>query len=170
MKVMGVDPGLRAGWSSFAPRRAPLSGSNAIAKDASNLGALIFDYGVWLSGLIQAHEPDVLAIAKPFISRKATPDALLPLFALIGKSFEVAHTLHVRPHPVYEPAARRALCGNLPRDSAEIKKAVVRACRSLHWRVTDHHAADALCVGAYARAQINPRLALQVTPLFRKAG
>ena len=54
----------------------------------------------------------------------------------------------------------------LYRDAA--KRAVLEKCRLLGWPAEDHNAADALACWSYVAAIIDPKHAIEVSPLFRR--
>ena len=169
MRVLAIDAGFRTGYGLLGGGIDPLSGSLAIAGSSENLGQALEDFREKVATLIFDHAPHVVVIAAPFISRKATPQALRPLFAMYGEVERVAF-VHATPcFEVDEPRARRALLGEfLPGKSKDIKAAIVQACHDRGWPCTDDHAGDALCVAAYALDRLTPELAHAQTPLFQK--
>jgi hypothetical protein len=48
------------------------------------------------------------------------------------------------------------------------KQAVMQRCRALGWTAPDDNAGDALAIWSYACALIDPKWALQVSPLFNR--
>lgn len=156
------------GWS-LVGRPKIFSGSHKLPGSGRELGLALAASRVKVRDLIKIHKPDVVAIAAPFISRKATPDALRPLFAFYGQIEEEAHYAKIRCVEVLENEARSAFLGEfLPGNTKDIKKAVVQGCKDRCWPCPDDHAGDALCVGAFVLEQLDPDNAHETTPLFQK--
>jgi hypothetical protein len=167
--ILTFDAGFNLGWS-LVGRPKIFSGSHKLPGSGRQLGLALAASRVKVRDLIQIHKPDVVAIAAPFISRKATPDALRPLFAFYGQIEEEAFYAKVRCVEVYENEARGAFLGlgNVPKGTDLIKKAVMQACKDRNWPCPDNHAADSLCVGAFVLEQLDPDGAYETTPLFQQ--
>lgn len=155
MRVLGIDAGTRVGFGLIEPRRAPVSGSRAIAKDASHLGRLLTEYESFLTTLISQQRPHKIVVARLFIWRTDTENNVLPLFGLVAMTHAIAYECGVPIESVAESAARRAFLApaKIPKGSEAIKAAIFNSCRARGWRACDHNASDALCIASYASAQ-----------------
>lgn len=170
MKIVAVDAGLRTGYAIIQPGRAPVSGSVQIAENGKNMGSAFASYERWLEPFLLKHRPNMVALADPFISRKAAPSAVIFFLGFIAHTHSMAFKCGVPIEPIAEGTARRAFMSYVPPKSADIKKAVVSACRVRGWPVCDDHAGDAVCIGAYAMEKFAPKRAHTMTPLFARRG
>lgn len=170
MKVLAIDAGFRLGYGVLGGDTV-LSGSHALPGSSKNLGLALYAMQQRLEHFVDVHKPDIIVIARPFISRKATPESLRPLFSMYGMVEYVAHARSMRCGEVAENTARKEFLGtdNLPSDSKRIKKAVIQACKDRGWPATDDHAADSLCVAAYALSRLQPAQSHETAPLFESS-
>lgn len=153
MRILAIDPGMRLGWAVLPARGAPQTGSQELTKDAGDLGKLLEYFAAFLRHLITEYCPDKIVMAHLFIWKTDTAQNVLPLFGLVAVAHLVARQQGIPISLIYERAARRHLLApaKTPKKSAAIKAAVFAACRARGWRVCDHNASDALCVGIYER-------------------
>lgn len=173
MRILAFDPGMNFGYGGIGGHLGVQSGSRRLRGGASQMGITMRHADQVIRELILSQRPQVLAFASPFIGmrggRPIQPDAIRPLMGLMAKIEEIAEELKIRCIELSEPECRRAFLNNVPRKSADIKKAVMRACRERGWPCMDDHSADALCVASRALEIIAPDTAHEITPLFATA-
>jgi hypothetical protein len=58
--------------------------------------------------------------------------------------------------------------GSTRHKRAEAKALTINACHRLGWTPTDDNAADALALWHYQASILDPQLAVQTSPLFRR--
>lgn len=175
IRILGIDPGLNLGFGVRERGRdgAPPSGSFRIGPNAKHLGERLHTYAHRVRELIVEHKPTHVIVAEPFISRVATPSALLPLFSFMGMTEYVVYlaTQGAFPDLVIRGVSEQKARGYFipppaPKGTDAIKRAAVQACRDRGWDVCDNHAADALIVADYALARLDPEHAHESHPLF----
>lgn len=166
MRVAGYDPGFNFGYGVLERGKPALSGSHKIPGSGRRLGAALNHVERWLLSHMREHKPDVVVIAIPFISRKATPTLLRPLMSFAGMVEKVADTLRIDCKEIQESDARLAFLGSVPRKSKAIKAAIMASCEQRGWPCADDHAGDALCVAEFCLAILDPLRAHENTPLF----
>ena len=184
MRVLGIDAGLTFGFGIVGHGFRTVSGSHRVKGDSTQLGTAGNDFKRILRVLINAHKPDVVAFAKPFIgstnarpvfikgkqvwikSNPIPPHAIRGLMSFCTLVEMTAADLNMECYEVSEPDARKAFLGKTPRKSADIKLAVMAACRLRGWQVKDNHAADALCVASFVLDSLDLARAHRNTPLF----
>lgn len=174
-RVLAIDLGKRAGYAVMGGPRV-LSGSHEIVKRWAPLGASLLTLEDRLYTLILAHKPDVVACATPFVRRGRggamidTPVNLVPMFCCFGVLHMLCDAMGIRLETIEESRARKVMLGDfLPRKSAAVKEAIMRACRSQGWPVTNDHAGDALCIAAAITERLDPAKSYEMTPLFQAA-
>ncbi len=169
--VLGIDLGKHLGFG-LVGRGKPVSGTFEICQRWAPLGPNLLKLEERLHGLIVQHKPDILATAIQFVNlRQATTLNLVPIFGGFAVLNMLAAATGLPLEFTYEGSARGAFigAGMVPKGSAKIKEAVIRACRDRGWPATDEHAADALCVASWALGKAVPGRAYETTPLFQAA-
>lgn len=147
------------------------SGSREILKSWSPFGAALLTLERKLEQLIAQHKPDVLGVARPFVRRGDTPMNLLPMFCAFGILVRLAEVQKLSLEIIQESDARSVMLGkgNMPRGSAALKLAIMKACRARSWPACDYEASDALCIAAAVMEKLRPGYAHETTPLFATA-
>lgn len=171
-RVLAFDLGKHLGFGLLGVGD-PVSGSREILKRWSPLGPSFLILEDMLLSLINQHNPDVLAVALPFVrlgpraSMIDTPQNLVPMFGAFAILNRVAAVKCLRLETIEESDARSIMLGrDLPWKSAAIKAAIIQACRDRGWPCCDDHAGDALCIAAAILERLDPGQAYQTTPLF----
>lgn len=172
MRILGLDLGRFTGFGLLGPG-VVRSGSHEILKTWSPYPAAILIFEARLQGIIDKHKPDILATARPFVRYGRggkmidTTQNLIPMFGAFAILNRLAGTNGLPLDVIQESEARHVMLGKfMPRKSADIKLAILKACAQRGWRATDDHAADALCIAAAALEAREPGQAHQTTPLF----
>lgn len=158
MRVAGFDPGFPFGWAIIPTRGKPKAGSKRIPGSPEELGVAMCEACDFLDGFLKEHKPDVIVRATPWISPKATPQFLTPLFAFIGAIDMVAARHLTAVHKVSEQTARSwFLPVGAPRKRPAVLHAIVRECFDRGTSVPNDHAGDALCCAMYGRYDLKKR-------------
>lgn len=180
MRVLAIDAGFHMGFCAMGDGLSVRAGSRLIR--AGSLGSAGRRCDEILRELIFEHRPQVLAIAKPFVSnvhRKnprtgkselvpVNPDSLMPLMLFTGIVHMVADELRIPcPNNVVESEARGAFLEVVPRKSKDIETALIQGCRDRGWPCCDGHAASASCIAAFVLSELEPARAHETTPLFQ---
>lgn len=173
--ILCLDLATRMGWACGVPGGTPRSGSVRLAPPGSDHGMIAAGFIKWLHDFNALEHPRAVffeAPLNPFVmggrSNFETVQVLLGLpFALRG----VCSLLAI---PRVEAAAisdiRKHFLGKQRLSGADAKRAVMAMCRNEGWEPADDNAADALALFSYASAQLKPKTALRVTPLFSQEG
>lgn len=173
VRVLAIDPGMTTGFAALGGGRKPSAGSRKMPGGAGEMGKIMRYADRTIRELILAERPHVIALATIFIGsrggRPIQPDAISPLMGVHFKAQEIADELGLRCVEISESECRRAFLTAVPKKSAEIKKAVMRACRLRGWPFPDEHAADSYCVASRALEILEPETAHETTPLFAVA-
>lgn len=185
MRVLALDAGFRTGYGALGDGIEPRSGSRPIRGNARQMGIAGRDFDGVVRQLILKERPAVVCFASPFVgqiwakptfingqkvwgkSSPIPPDSIRPLMSFLTIIEMVCDELHIRCVEVDEPECRRAFLTKVPRKSADIKIAVMRACRLRGWPAMDNHAADALCVASRVLEILEPSRSHEMTPLFQ---
>lgn len=169
MKVLPFDLGLNVGWAALERGERPRAGSRRLAGNSGKLGMVIADFHQFAGAVIDAEKPDVIGYASKFVGRMASPASIGPLFGLIAHLEWLAHVRGIRCVEVDEGRARKAFLGAVPGGRKNIKSACMAACRNRNWPAQDDHVADALVVGDFILAILEPENAHAGDPLFATA-
>lgn len=184
MRVLAFDAGMNFGWAALGGGKEPAAGSRRLNGGSAAMGVCARHADSTIRQLILQERPTILAFATPFVGvlapreimvggqKKFTrfaavpPQALRVLMGLTTVVEMIADELKIRCIELAESDARKALLGTVPRKSADIKEAIVRAFKQMGYPCCDHHAGDALCVASFALDCLAPTPAHERTPLF----
>ena len=172
--ILALDLATRTGWALGRPGDAtPLSGSVRFAREGASMGAVFAGCRNWLGQFLDEHDDvELIVFEAPmdpmlFVGRPRRPETARQL---IGLAAIVEERTYDRGYDVREARVsdiRRHFIGaNLKRRAA--KDATIEACRRLGWAPVDDNAADALALWHYQASILDPKLALQTSPLFRR--
>jgi hypothetical protein len=187
MRILAIDPGMNLGFAAVGDDGLkPISGSRRLKGGPREMGLASRHFDQVFRELLFQIKPDQVAFATPFVGmvirkpvvvagkkiwkpvRQAiAPDNIRPLFGILTVLEMICAELKIPVSEWEEGQARRAfLWGKVPKQSKDIKAAVIRACRQRGWPATDDHAADALCIAAWAldNSGGHPH---ETTPLFQ---
>jgi hypothetical protein len=172
--VLAVDLATNCGWCRGKVGAVPVFGSLRFGKHNSRDAAIFADALSWISHLLQpAPRPDLLVL-----------EMLLPVSAWGGQSqqttFErlaglqsimlgVAHLRGIAEISTASvPDVRAHFIGERRMKRKPAKQAVMERCRRLGWEVRNDNEGDACALWSFACSLIDPRLALNVVPLFNR--
>lgn len=172
--VLAIDLATNTGWCRGLVGSTPQFGSLRFGKHNSREAAIFADALSWLSNLLLPQpRPDLLIL-----------EALLPPSAWQGQSntttFErlsglqsimlgVAHLRGIGEISIASVGDVRAhFIGERKLKRKAAKQAVMARCIRLGWEVKNDNQGDACALWSYACALIDPRLALNVVPLFNR--
>jgi hypothetical protein len=108
-------------------------------------------------------EAPLATIFKRGSTNSATTTLLYGLPAVIGTVAYSRRIFDIRKAETRD--VRNHFIGSNPK-RLKAKPMVMRQCRMLGWQVKDDNEADALALWSYMCSLIEPKLALQPTPLF----
>jgi hypothetical protein len=172
--ILALDVATRTGWARGRVGELPVAGSIRFGGSGAHDPAIFAAALRWLSAELEPQpRPDLVIIESmlpPDAVRGATSRAVRDRLAgLQGIVKGVAHLRgigeiaeatvgNIRDHFIGDRS--------LKRDAA--KRSVMERCRALGWQCADDNAGDALALFSYACALIDPKWALQVSPLFNR--
>ena len=174
--ILALDLATRTGFARGRVGELPISGSINFGRNGSSrnrTGGAIFAAALrWVSQELEPQpRPDLLimeAMLPPDAVRGSTSRALRDRLA--GLQGIMKGVAHLRGIGEIAEATVGDIRGHfigdrsLKRDHA--KRTVMERCRALGWQCNDDNAGDALALWSYACALIDPKWALQVSPLF----
>lgn len=171
--ILALDIATVTGWARGRIDQTPRSGSHRFGTlhDGHNevFAAALQWFGRFLA---TSPVPDLLII-----------ESLLPPEAMLNRTSRQVRDRLAGLHGVIRAQAKSAGIGEIAearvgdvrahfigvRHARRViaKRDTVEKCRSLGWPCADDNAGDALALWHFAASQIDPRLALQVSPLFK---
>lgn len=174
-RILALDLASRTGWANGCPSDAtPRSGSVRFAREGASMGVLFAGCRQWLSDFL-ATDPDIKLIVfeAPMtpqqMAGRTTADIMRRLSGLCAVVEELACTrggYAVREARVSDVRAHFIGSNRHKRDQA--KALTISACHRLGWAPSDDNAADALALWHYQASILDPQLAVQTSPLFRR--
>jgi hypothetical protein len=170
-RILSLDLALRAGWAmGRVLDRTPTFGSVRLAAPGASMGAIFANCRKWLSTFDGV---DIAVFESPmqpsFMSghTNATTIRILMGIAAIAEEHFFSRGVDVREAQVRE--VRRHFLGSNKHKRVAAKALTISACRRLGWNPPDDNAADALALWHFQASVIEPKLALQTSPLFRRS-
>jgi hypothetical protein len=174
--VLALDIATVTGWARGLVGGLPTYGSIRFDRYKGCRNNIVFAEALrWISQLLEPKpRPDVLiieAMLPPDAMRGQTSRAVRDRLAGLHGVVRGVATLRgipeiaeasvgdIRGHFIGERAAKRN----------KAKRWTVDKCRELGWAPESADAADALALWHFACSMIDPKLALEVSPLFRRA-
>lgn len=173
-KILALDLASRTGWACGLPADdRPRSGSVRFAREGASMGAVFSGCRQWLNDFLAADADIKLVVFEApmtpqHIAGRTSADIIRVLVGLCavveeatyGRGYDVreARVADVRAHFIGSNRIRRK----------EAKELTVTACYRLGWAPCDDNAADALALWHYQASLLEPKLALQTSPLFRR--
>ena len=172
--VLAIDLATNTGWCRGHVGGTPVFGSLRFGKHNSRDAAIFADALSWISNvLLPVPRPDLVIL-----------EALLPPSAWGGQSQATTFSrlaglqsimlgvAHLRGIPEIStasvPDVRAHFIGERGLKRKQAKEAVMQRCRRLGWDVANDNQGDACALWSYACALIDPRLAMNVVPLFNR--
>ncbi|WP_439372950.1 hypothetical protein [Bradyrhizobium sp. DASA03120] len=173
--ILALDLASRTGWAcGDCGDAAPRSGSVRFAREGASMGALFAGCRQWLSDFL-ATDPDIKLIVfeAPMtpqqMAGRTTADIIRRLSGLCAVVEELTSTLggyDVREARVAD--VRTHFIGSNRHKRDQAKALTISACHRLGWAPADDNAADALALWHYQASILDPQLAVQTSPLFRR--
>jgi hypothetical protein len=168
--ILALDLALTTGWAFGAVGTpVPDYGSHKLCADGEQLGVRFRALRVWVVKMLAERPSTTRVIFEAPILRPH--DTIGTVRALCGYAAIVEEMLEWWPTITLTEATpsehRRHFIGNLYRlKSKAIKEATVAKCRRLGWNPADNDAADALSLWHYQCSLLDPRIAIEASPLF----
>jgi len=163
-RVLALDIATTSGWACDGPpdkhgQLRPVGGTFSAPGDMNELGRAYIRFAEHLTGLINLHQPAVLAFEAPLVLAHGGRTAVFTTQATTRKLFGLAaiaeYIATLRGLDVYElnvQQVRRHFLGSArPGNRVETKRAVMERCRSLGWAPASHDIADAMACWSYTK-------------------
>jgi ribosomal protein L37AE/L43A len=174
--VLALDLATVTGWARGHVGTTPKYGSVRFLRYHGARDNVIFAEALrWISQLLEPQpRPDVViieAMLPPEAMKGQTSRAVRDRLAgLHGVMRGVAHLRGVKEIATASVGDIRAhFIGERTATRKNAKLWTVNKCRELGWMPENDNAADALALWHFACSTIDPRLAIEVSPLFRRA-
>lgn len=168
-KILSLDLATEIGWTLGRPGEEPRWGVFRLPKTGKDAGAYGAAFHRWLYPFLKKELPDLVVFEAPMqggfgMSTHATK------YKLQGLCFyaeTLCRLMDIRPYQVDAGTWKKAICGNgrINKDMAPYPPFVALAQRGFD--VTNHNAADALCIWLYALGCVDERAAAAYDPLAR---
>ncbi len=174
-QILALDLAARTGWALGATLdRAPQSGSVQFARTGASMAAILSGCRRWLDDFlivnpaikIVVFEAPLLSLHLAGRTNVNTSRILIGLAAVVEELLCSRGGYDVREARVSD--VRSHFIGSNRHKRAEAKALTIAACRRLGWLPVVADAAAALALWHYQAAILDPRLALQTSPLFRR--
>lgn len=170
--ILALDLASVTGWAFGAPGAVPSHGTIRFASPGASHEAIFAAAGNWIDARCMALEIDIVVWESPLQTsfkrghtNTNTTTVLYGLPAVIG-AIVYAHGIYdIRKADTRD--IRQHFLGCSPKRT-KAKSMVKAKCRALGWDVADDNEADALALWHYQCSLIEPRLAMQPTPLFAR--
>ncbi|MFK4534325.1 hypothetical protein ABIA00_002508 [Bradyrhizobium ottawaense] len=173
-RILALDLASRTGWACGFPHEdKPRSGSVRFAREGASLGAIYAGCRQWLADFL-ATEPDVRLIvfeapmAPQHMAGFTTAHIIRVLIGLCAIVEECGHAGGYDMREAKVSDVRQHFLGTNRIKRKEAKSATIDACTRLGWAPRDDNAADALALWHYQASLLEPKLAVQTSPLFRR--
>lgn len=151
MKVLALDIASSVGFAVGEAGRAPIWGTHRLPKpfDANDFGQRFVAFDQWLSDMIAAHQPSIVAFEEPIAPRGVNMVSNWTTIRFLIGLVSIA-----------ELAAHRAGCDTCEANVSTVKKHwggsgradksdMIAACARMGWRVATDHEADAIGLWDY---------------------
>jgi crossover junction endodeoxyribonuclease RuvC len=168
--ILALDLALKTGFAFGAVGTpVPEFGSHKLCGDGEQLGVRFRALRTWVAKMLAERPSTTRVIFEAPILRPH--DKIGTVRALCGYAAIVEELLEwwpaIRLTEATPSEHRRHFLGNINKlKSKAIKDLTVAKCRRLGWNPTDTDAADALSLWHYQCSLIDPRLAIEASPLF----
>lgn len=172
-KTLALDLATVTGFALGDLSGIQVSGSRRLPKTGDDLGYFAHAFRAWLTTGLQRHKPDLVVYEQPIMRGDQT--MLITCRKLYGLAWQTELTCRDLKIPVKEVNMSDWRThflgkGNVPRDRASIKAAVMQMCRVRGFHFDDDNEAEAIAILDYALACAHPALGAAATPLFIHAG
>lgn len=174
-QILALDLAAKTGWAlGYATDKVPQSGSIRFAKEGSSMAAVFSACRLQLRDFLSMNpEIGIVVFEAPllpmFKGGKTSKSAIRSGIGLAAVVEELLFSLgryDVREAEVRQ--VRTHFLGSNKNKRADAKDMTINACYRLGWKPVDDNAADALALWHYQASILEPHLALQTNPLFRR--
>jgi hypothetical protein len=171
--VFAIDAATKTGFAFGRPQDTPEIGTVNLGRE-HDIPADMFGRAVtWWRERVRRRRPDLLVIEPPIPPGELWKDssyaATMRLHGIYAIFVGLAKSAGIPVLPAPTSTWRKYFLGDGRMQREKAKLAAVRLCRALNWgdRLTlDDNAADAAGMWAWACAQVEPKLAQRVEPMF----
>lgn len=177
--ILSLDLATVTGFALGDLRGVKVSGSRRLPSTGEDIGAFAEAFRDWLTQGLTRHKPASLVYEQPIMAKTA----LMTARKLYGLTWQTELTVRdLKKAKVLAPEftvqevnmsdwIKHFLgAGNVPRDRASRKAAVMQMCRVRGFHFDDDNEADAIAILDYALACASPASAIRATPLFAGEG
>jgi crossover junction endodeoxyribonuclease RuvC len=169
--ILALDLAQRTGWAFGAVGTpVPEHGSHKLCDDDEQLGVRFRALRTWLIKMLAARPSTSIVIFEAPLLMHSRPDQLHVVRALHGYAAIVEEMLEgwagITVHEATVNDVRKHFIGRGNLKGPIAKKWTIEKCRRLLWQPVDHNAADALALWHYQCSLIDPRIAIETSPLF----
>lgn len=174
-QILALDLASRTGWAlGYVTDKVPQSGSIRFAKEGSSMAAMFSACRLQLRDFLSMNpeiglvvfEAPLLPMFKTGKTNIKTIRSLVGMAAVVEELLYTLGKYDVREAKVSEVRTHFLGSNRHRRDAA--KHLTINACYRLGWKPVDDNAADALALWHYQASVLEPQLALQTNPLFRR--
>lgn len=168
--ILALDLASTSGWACGEPGGSPSHGSIQFVSAGASHEAVFAAALKWMSDMCASNGPTMVIWEAPmptsFSRGKTTSSTISLLYGLPAVMGAVAYLRGIYDiRKADTKDVRNHFIGSNPK-RAKAKPMVIRQCRAMGWEVRDDNEADALATWHYMCSLIEPKLALQVRPLF----
>lgn len=171
--ILALDLATRTGFALGGINdRTLTSGSVAFGKPGAPPGAIFSRCRSWVADFVLTAKPTIVVFEQPLVPMfKVGQTNFSTIRILVGLAAIVEEQLYGSGIQVSEARVsdiRRHFIGTHKHGRAAAKSMTIMACRRLGWSPVDDNAADAMALWHYQASVLNPRLAIETSPLFRR--
>lgn len=176
-QILALDLAQRSGWALGSVNdTVPTSGSLRWAKEGSSMAKVFNECRVQMIDFL-AMNPDIgiVIFEAPLIpSFKGGNTNINTIRTLMGLCAVVEELLYAYGDGRYDVREARVsdvrnhFLGSNRHKRPVAKALTLQRCRELGWKPQDDNAADALALWHYQASLIEPKLAIQTSPLFQR--
>lgn len=167
--ILALDLAAATGWAWGAPGSVPEHGSKRLAQPGDELGTRFRNLRTWLGKMLAERPTTSIVIFEAPVAQMRGLTTLATMRALHGYPAIVEELLEDTGLAVREATVsdiRRHFLGRTTFKGPIAKRLTIEKCRRLGFNPIDDNAADALALWHYQCSLIDPRIAIETSPLF----
>jgi hypothetical protein len=174
-QILALDLAAKTGWAlGYTKDAIPQSGTIRFAKEGASMAAVFSACRLQLRDFLSMNpEIGLVVFESPMLpmhmlgrTTKGTLRSLIGMAAVVEEMLYTIGKYDVREARVSD--VRSHFIGSNRHKRAVAKVMTIEACRRLGWAPGDDNEADALALWHYQAAILQPELAVQTSPLFRR--
>lgn len=173
-EILALDIATVCGWARGRVGEAPIGGSIRFGTLGASNNAVFGHCLSWIARELEPRPRPTMLIIESMLSPEAkvgatnrdVRDRLAGLHGIVRAVAHLRGIYDIAEAGVQQVRAHFIGHANLKRDAA--KRAVLLRCAQLGWAANDNNAGDALALWSYGVSTLDPKWALQLSPLFNK--